>query len=410
MVIRDFKMLCELWLSQRYLRPCRKEKIISVTGLISMLGIGIGVSVLIVVIAVMTGFGRYLEDKMMGINSHLVLRFYDGQKEFYKIADKLKSLPHILGVSPFVAGQAFMKIGSQVISLDLRGIDPKLQPQVSKFKEYIKQGSLDVQGNEVVLGEELAGRLGLRLGDKISLISPATLTKTDFSIKGLFDSGMYLYDSGLIIASIKGAQDFFKLSDSVTGIAMKVDDIYQVDAIKEGLYQKINNIGSYEILTWVDSNKNFLNALKLEKIVMFIVVTMTTVVAAFGIASTLIMSVMSRFKDIGILRSVGAKTKNILEIFIFQGLSIGVMGIILGLAGGIALSLSLNNLVEFISRLIGRSLIPKDIYYFDRIPTSINISDIALIVICALLISLAASIYPALHAARINPAEALRQE
>ncbi len=375
-----------------------------------MLGIAIGVAVLIVVIAVMTGFDKYLEDKMVGTNSHLVLRFFSAQKDPYRIADKLKSLPHILGASPFVAGQAFMKIGSQVISLDLRGQDPKLQQDVFKFKEYLKEGSLDVQGNEAVLGEELSLRLGLKIGDKISLISPATLKKTDFLIKGFFNSGMYLYDSSMVMTSIKGAQDFFKLSDSVTGIAMKTDNIYQVDAIKEGLYEKINDIGPYEVLTWVDSNKNFLNALKLEKIVMFIVVTMTTVVAAFGIASTLIMSVMSRIKDIGILRAVGAKTKNILEIFIFQGLSIGVMGIVLGLAGGIALTLSLNNIVEFISRLIGRSLIPKDIYYFDRIPTNINVSDIALIVICALSISLAASIYPALHAARINPAEALRHE
>ncbi|MDI6758779.1 MAG: ABC transporter permease [Candidatus Omnitrophota bacterium] len=403
-------MLCEFWLSQRYLKPSKREKIISLTGLISVLGIAIGVAVLIVVIAVMTGFDKYLEDKMVGTNSHLVLRFFSAQKDPYKIADKLKGIAHILGVSPFVAGQAFMRIGSQVISLDLRGFDARLKEDVFKFKEYMKQGSLDVQENEVVLGEELAGRLGLRIGDKISLISPATLAKTDFLIKGLFNSGMYLYDSSLVMTSIKGAQDFFKLSDSVTGIAIKTDDIYQVDAVKENLYGKINDIGPYEVLTWVDQNKNFLNALKLEKIVMFIVVTMTTVVAAFGIASTLIMSVMSRFKDIGILRAVGAKTKNILEIFIFQGLSIGGLGIILGLGAGIALSLSLNNIVDFISQVIGRSLIPKDIYYFDRIPASINAGDITLIVVCALLISLAASIYPALKAASVNPAEALRQE
>ncbi len=403
-------MLCELWLSQRYLRTGKKEKIISATALISMIGIAIGVLVLIVVIAVMTGFDKYLEGKMMGTNSHLILRFPNGQKEPYKIIDKLRREPHILGASPFVAGQAFMKIGPQIISLDLRGIDPKLQPQVSSLREYIKQGSLELEGNDVVLGEELALRLGLRLGDKISLISPVTLTKTDFLIKGLFNSGMYLYDSTLIMTSIKGSQDFFKLPDLVTGIAIKVDDIYRVDAIKEDLYWKNKDITPCEILTWVDSNKNFLNALKLEKIVMFIVVIMTTVVAAFGIVSTMIMSVMSRIKDIGILRSVGAKTRNILEIFIFQGLSIGVTGIILGLIGGIALSLSLNNVIDFISRLIGRSLIPKDIYYFDRIPVNINVNDILLIVGCVLLISLAASIYPAFYASRINPAEAVRHE
>lgn len=162
--------------------------------------------------------------------------------------------------------------------------------------------------------------------------------------------------------------------------------------------------------TWVDANKNFLEALKLEKVVMFIVVTMTTVVAAFGIVSTLIMSVMSRIKDIGILRSVGAKAGSILQVFVFQGMAIGITGILLGLAGGVSLALSLDKIVDFISRLIGRSLIPKDIYYFDRIPININTGDISLIVASALVITLAASIYPAYYATRIIPSEALRHE
>ncbi len=164
------------------------------------------------------------------------------------------------------------------------------------------------------------------------------------------------------------------------------------------------------VRTWVDANKNFLEALKLEKVVMFIIVTMTTVVAAFGIVSTLIMSVMSRIKDIGILRSVGAKSRGILQVFIFQGLAIGATGILLGFAGGVSLALSLDKVVDLISRIIGRSLIPKDIYYFSRIPVNINTTDISLIVISALVIILAASIYPAYYATKIIPSEALRHE
>ena len=212
------------------------------------------------------------------------------------------------------------------------------------------------------------------------------------------------------MTSIKGAQDFYKLPDLVSGLAVKVDDIYAVDKIKNDLYSEVNGVGQYEIRTWVDANKNFLEALKLEKVVMFIVVTMTTVVAAFGIASTLIMSVLSRIKDIGIMRSVGAKTKSVLQVFVFQGMVIGLTGIILGLIGGVALSVSLNRIVDFISRLIGRSLIPKDIYYFDRIPTYINPTDIGLIVFSALAITFLASIYPAYYASRITPAEAVRHE
>ena len=403
-------MLCELWLSQRYFKTAKTQKIISMTAFISMLGIAIGVLVLIVVIAVMSGFDRYLQDKMVGTNSHLLLEFYSGQKEPYRIIDRLKGIPHIKACSPFIAGQAFIKIGSQIINAEMRGIDPKLQPQITNIKEYMRQGSFNLEGNEVILGEELAQSLGLQLEDNISLISPVTLTKMDFRIKGIFNSGMYLYDSSLIMTSIKGAQDFFRIADLVNGIGVKVDDIYRVEAIKQDIYKNLKDVGQYEIRTWVDANRSFLNALKLEKIVMFIVVTMTTVVAAFGIVSTLIMSVMSRVKDIGILRSVGAKTKSVLEIFIFQGLSIGITGIVLGLIGGVCLARSLNKVVDFISHIIGRSLIPKDIYYFDRIPTNINAADITLIVLCALVISLLASIYPAYYAARINPSEAVRHE
>ncbi len=403
-------MFYEFWLSQRYLKKGRKEKIISLTALISMLGIALGVLVLIVVIAVMSGFDEYLQDKMIGTNADMLLEFYTIQQDPLKVLDELRAVPHVTDAAPFIAGQAFLKVGSQIISTDFRGIDPLLQPKVTKIKEYVRQGSFDIGNNEVVLGEELAARLGAGLGDKVSLISPVTLKPTDFFVKGLFNSGMYTYDSGLILANIKGAQDFFKIGNLVSGIAVKVDNSSRAESIRLDIYRRLSDIGQYEIRTWEDLNRNFLQALKLEKVVMFIVVTMTTVVAAFGIASTLIMSVMTKIKDIGILRSVGAKTSSIMQIFVLQGLSIGVTGIILGLAGGVSLALSLNNIVDFISRLIHRPLIPKDIYYFDRIPTHLTTSDVTVIVVSALVISLAASIYPAFYASRLNPSEAIRHE
>jgi lipoprotein-releasing system permease protein len=403
-------MLSELWLSQRYLRAGKKEKIISITALISIVGIAIGVMVLIVVISVMSGFDRFLEDKMVGTNAHLSLEFYNGAKDSSEVINKLKTFPYVRGASPFIDGQALVKTGKSIFGVQVRGIDPKLQAETSKINEYLKSGSYSLTGNEVALGSELALRLGLEVGDVLSLISPVTLAKTDFSVKGIFNSGMYLYDSSLVLTSIQGAQDFYRMPGSVSGIAVRVGDIYKVEKIKEKLYRDLTGFGSYQVRTWIDANKNFLEALKLEKIVMFIVVTMTTVVAAFGIVSTLIMSVMSRIKDIGILRSVGAKTKSILQIFIFQGMAIGISGIFLGITGGVSLALSLDKVVEIISQMIGRSLIPKDIYYFDRIPVNINIGDITLIVISALVITLAASIYPAYYASRIIPSEAVRHE
>ena len=403
-------MFSELWLSQRYLRAGKKEKIVSITALISMAGIAIGVAVLIVVISVMSGFDRFLEDKMVGTNADLSVEFYGGSKEPYQAIDKLKKLPYVLGAAPFIDGQALVKKEKSIFGIEVRGIDPKLQAGISRINEYLIAGSYELTGNEVAIGQELAQRLGAGLGDTLNLISPVTLARTDFRIKGIFNSGMYLYDAGLALTSIKGAQDFYKIPDMVSGISVKVDNVYKVDNIKEKLYRDFTGSGSYQVRTWVDANKNFLEALKLEKIVMFIVVTMTTVVAAFGIVSTLIMSVMSRIKDIGILRSVGAKTRGILQVFIFQGLAIGSTGILLGFAGGVSLALSLDKMVEIISRLIGRSLIPKDIYYFSRIPVNINTADISLIVVSALVISLLASIYPAYYATRIVPSEALRHE
>ncbi|HNW39139.1 MAG TPA: ABC transporter permease [Candidatus Omnitrophota bacterium] len=403
-------MFSELWLSQRYLRAGKKEKIISITALISIIGIAIGVMVLIVVISVMSGFDRFLEEKMVGTNAHLALEFYSGTRNSSEVIAKLKTFPYVKGVSPFIDGQALVKAGKSFFGVAVRGIDPQSQAETSKFNEYLKTGSYALAGNQAALGSELALRLGMGVGDTLSLISPVTLDKTDFYIQGIFNSGMYLYDSSLVLTSIKGAQDFYKMSGMISGIAVSVPDVYKVDNIKEDIYRDLTGFGPYQVRTWIDANKNFIEALKLEKIVMFIVVTMTTVVAAFGIVSTLIMSVMSRVKDIGILRSVGARTKSILQIFIFQGMAIGVTGILAGLLAGISLALSLDKVVEIISKIIGRSLIPKDIYYFDRIPVNINVSDVSVIIISALLITLGASIYPAYYASRIIPSEAVRHE
>ncbi len=403
-------MLTELWLSRRYLKRGRGDKIISLSGLISIAGITIGVMVLIVVISVMSGFDNYLQDKLVGTNSHMIMEFSPAYKPPADLEARLKKLPRIQAVSPYVAGQAFMRLGTRIIGLEMRGIDPATQQSVSKIKEYMKRGSFNVAGRELLVGEELALRLGLRIGDVIGLVSPSSLSVVDFKIKGIFNSGMYMIDSGLVLTSIEGAQDFLKMGKAVSGVGIKVDDIYKVDEAKQNIYRGIEYTGLYEVMTWIDTNRNFLNALKLEKIVMFIVVTMTTVVAAFGIVGTLIMSVMSKVKDIGILRAVGAKAGSVMTVFIFQGLIMGVTGIILGLLGGVSLAMSLNRIIDLISRIIGRSLIPRDIYYFDRIPTNFNIADIGLIVVCALVVSLLASMYPAYYAGRINPCEAIRHE
>ena len=403
-------MFYELWISQRYLRSRQKEKFISLTAFISMIGIALGVTVLIVVIAVMSGFDKYLEDKMVGTNAHIIINFPAGMVESEGIIAKLKELESIVAISPFIAGQGIIRQNDQVLGVEFRGIDSKSQQEVTKLGGYLKKGSLELKGKELIIGQDLADRFNLRVGEQINLISPTTLKPNDFKIKGIFNSGMYLYDSSLVMTTLEAAEDFFKAANLTHGLSIKIDNLYKAEDVKRSIYQKLGNEYLYSVMSWVDMNKNFLNALKIEKTVMFIVVTMTIVVAAFGIVSTLIMSVMSKVRDIGILRSIGAKAKSILMIFLFKGLGIGFIGIILGLLGGVSLTLSLNKIIDFISRFIGRNLIPQDIYYFDRLPTNFNITDIVLIVICAFVISLLASLYPAYQASKINLSEALRHE
>jgi lipoprotein-releasing system permease protein len=403
-------MFYELWIALRFIKARRRERIISVIALISVLGIAVGVAVLIVVISVMSGFDRYLEDKMIGTHAHIVVESLTPSASLEDLMKKIKDIPGVIDTAPFASGGALIKEGSSLINVQLRGIVPGLEPKVTKIKEYIKQGDLNLGEGEIIIGEELANRLYLKVGDSIALISPETIELSRFKIKGVFNSGMYIYDSGLVISNLKTAQDFFGLSSARNGISVKADNVYQVEEIKERISRALAPQDLFEIRTWMDLNRNFLEALKLEKLVMFIVVIMTTVVAAFGIVNTLIMSVMEKTKDIGILRAVGARVSGVLQIFLFQGLGLGCMGILLGVIGGVSLAASLNNIINFISRLIGRSLIPKDIYYFDHLPIYFNVKDISIIAVCAFIITLLASIYPAYHASRLKPTEALRYE
>ena len=402
-------MFYELWIALRFIKAKRRERIISVIALISVLGIAVGVAVLIVVISVMSGFDRYLEDKMIGTHAHIIVEALAPSASPEELIKKIKDIAGVVDAAPFTSGGALIKEDGTLINVQLRGIVPELEPRVTKIKEYIKQGDMNLGDDEIIIGEELANRLYLKLGDSVALISPESIELSRFKIRGIFNSGMYLYDSGLIISNLNTARDFFGFV-ARNGISVKADNVYKAEEIKERISRALSPQNLFEIRTWMDLNRNFLEALKLEKLVMFIVVIMTTVVAAFGIVNTLIMSVMEKTKDIGILRAVGARVNGVLKIFLFQGLGLGCMGILLGLIGGVSLAASLNNIINFISQLIGRSLIPKDIYYFDRLPIYFNVKDISIIAVCAFLITLLASIYPAYHASRLKPTEALRYE
>jgi len=396
-------MHTELFISWRYLVTKRKEKFISLISIISVLGVTIGVMALMVVIAVMSGFDRDLRDKIVGNSSHLTLANYNGinNEEYEKILRRIAPNPHIKGISPYVQGQVLVKEGAKFFAVGLKGIDPVTEPAVTKIKQYVTVGSIDNLNREsVIIGKELASYLGLGLNSKLVIYSPIG-KQYSLKVVGLFNSGMYDYDMNLIFTHILSAQEMTGLHNQITAIAIKLDNMYLAEKLKQELSGLLGF--NYVIKTWMEINQNFFAALKLEKLTMFIILTLVILVASLNIASTLIVMVMQKTKDIGILRTLGVTSSGIRRIFTYQGLMIGATGILLGSAGGFILC-DLLKRYQFIT-------LPSDIYYINKLPVFIQFwPDIALIILCAIAITLISTIYPAIRAGKLKPVEALRYE
>jgi len=364
------------------------------------MGVAVGVMALIVVLAVMSGFDNDLRERIVGTNSHIVIEAEGGIEDYNELSDKINKVPHVVSSAPFVNGQALIRQNDQVIGVIFRGIDPEREKQVTNIGEYMEQGSFSLEKEDVLIGRELSWRLGLKVGDRVSLVSAATPKPKEFKVKGIFNSGMFDYDMNLVFTSLEGAQDFYKVEGLAGGIGVKVDDVYKVERIKNEIQSSIGF--NYWARTWSELNKNLFSALKLEKITMFIILALIVLVACFNIISTLIMMVMEKTKDIGILKSIGATNSSIKKIFILNGFFIGFLGTLLGAAAGFILCHLLKT-YEFVK-------LPSDIYYIDRLPINVNIQDSVAVIIAAILISLAATLYPAHQAAKLEPVEALRYE
>ena len=397
----------EFFVGRRYFLSLQKERFISIISLISCLGVAIGVMALIVVIAVMAGFDNDLKDKIIGANPHVILFSGDGITDFKDLSQKIKSVKEIKDVAPYVSGQAFLYYKDKVLSLNLKGIEPSSEEKVTKIRDYVKGGHLVLPKGGIVLGQELVSVLGVGLGDEIILSSPIVGINTPFHVSGVFHTGMYDYDLNLAFLDIRDAQDFFGVGPLVTQVGIKLDNAYAAPKVKKELEKILlastaGGQAPLHIRTWMEINKNFFAALSLEKLAMFVILTLIVLVACFNIISTLIVMVVEKTKDIGILKAIGTPQGSIHKIFTWGGLIIGFAGTLFGIIGGVVLCFLLKK-YQFIQ-------LPKDIYYIDRLPVSLRWQDIVLIAGCALLISFLSTIYPSSKAARLNPVEALRYE
>lgn len=389
----------------------------SVNTVVSTGGVAVGVWALIVVIAVMTGFQEDMRKKILGVTSHaVILPFAPGLSEAGRMAEKARKVPGVTGVTPFVLSQVMLSAGDRVAGVVARGIDPSTEVQVTEIGRKMAQGRLEGLAPAppparpgIVLGKELAARLGVFAGDAVTMISPMGTPgplgmqiprMKVFDVVGIFDVGMYEYDSTLAFLHIREAQSFFKMEDRVTGLELRVADIDRADETAKAVQ---NALGPHVYARdWMQMNRNLFSALKLEKIVMFVILTLIIVVAAFNIVATATMLVAEKQREIAILAAMGATRGMIRSIFLGIGAVIGAVGTSIGVATG-ALTCHILSKYQIVT-------LPADIYYISHFPVLLRTGDVVLIATAAIAISFAATIHPSWRASRLDPVEALRYE
>ncbi len=399
----------EWMVALRHLRSRRKHAFVSLITVISVLGIMVGVAALITVISVMTGFSSYMQDRILGTTSHILITGVGGIDDAQDVVSRVLDLDHVVAAAPYVMGQSLLKVEGDVTGVVVRGIDPVQEAGVTDLAGNMSRGSLeDLDDNGIVIGVELARQRGLRIGDLITLVSPSEISSPfgmvplmeRFAVKGIFDTGMYEYDTGLVLITTSAAQTFFDLGEAVTGVAAKTDDIYMTHEIAENIQGELGY--SFWVRDWREMNQNLFSALKLEKITMFIILVLIIVVAAFNIIGTLILVVMEKGREIAILKAMGATRKNIGRIFMLEGLVIGLGGTTLGLLLGLGLCFILAN-YQFVE-------LPASVYYVTTLPVKVQLMDVAAICLAATVVSFIATVYPARRASMLNPVEILRYE
>ena len=406
----------ETMIGLRYVRAQRRNHFISFISMSSMIGVALGVMALITVISVMNGFEKELKDRILGMASHAVIEELNGLKDWQLVINNIKDHPEIVGAAPYFHAEGMLTKDKIVNGVIIRGILPHEETNVAIVAEKMIEGDLnDLKSTEfnIILGAELVRKLNLKIGDKVTLVAPqANFTPAGnlprlkrFTLIGIFEVGMHEFDGGLALIHMDDALRLFRKSNP-TGIRLKTNNILKAPTISREIASQLSS--KYWVIDWTQRHSNFFRALKTEKTVMFVILTLIVAVAAFNIISTLVMAVSDKQSDIAVLRTLGASPKSILKIFIIQGTIIGAIGILLGVIGGVWLASNIETLVPALENMLGYKFLSPDVYYISDLPSDMHWSDVILIGVVSFVLCLFATIYPAFRAANTLPAEALR--
>jgi len=409
-----------LFVGLRYTRSRRRNHFISFISLISTIGIALGVIVLITVLSVMNGFHKEVRERILGMASHGDIQALNGRMTDWQAAmDRARQHPEVLGAAPYVEGQAMLSHRRDVTGALIRGVDPRRETEVVDVASHMTAGTLDDLESgafRVILGKELAQVLGVGVGDKVTVIVPQiTVTVVGsvprlkrFTVSGLFEVGMGEYDRGVAIMHIDDAAKLQKLDNAVTGVRLRITDVWEARRVAVELAESLQ--GRYRVLNWTDYHRNFFAALKMEKRMMGLLLFFIVVIAAFNIVSTLVMMVVDKQSDIAILKTFGASPAQVMRIFIVQGATLGAIGTLIGVIGGLALALNIEAAVAAVESAFGLQFIDPSIYYIAKLPSDVQTSDVVMIGVGSFLLSLLMTLPPAWRAFRTQPAEALRYE